>query len=76
MENSKCIPQLSKALGNRKPAIVAKNERFLWQSLLAIATGKQSVYKATVDFFAKVDWNEIEMVSEADRAHFADGMFG
>jgi len=47
----------------------------LWDSLLAIATGKDPVYKAMNRFFSNVDWNEIAMVSEADQAHFADGTF-
>ena len=67
--------QLSKSLGNNKPAILVKIERFLWETLVEIATGKQPVYQAMNTFFSKVDWNEIDMVSEADRAHFADGRY-
>ena len=48
-------------------------ERDLWKSLLAIATGKVTVYKALEDFFKNISWDTIDMVSDADRAYFADG---
>lgn len=67
--------QLSKSLGNTKPAIVVKIERLLWQTLLEIATGKAPVYKAMTTFFSTLDWDEVAMVSEVDRAHFADGRY-
>lgn len=50
-------------------------ERELWRSLLSIATGKDTAYKALVDFFRKVPWDDLAMISDADRAHFADGRF-
>jgi len=61
-------------LGNDKPDVLVKIERLLWESLLAIATGKEHIYKAMNNFISKVDWEEIAMVSEGDRSHFADGM--
>jgi hypothetical protein len=67
--------QLSKALGNNKPAILVKTEKLLWECLLAIATGKDVCYTALKTFFSKVDWDAIAMVSEADRAHFTDGEY-
>lgn len=45
----------------------------MWRALLGIATGKVKVYNAMVDFFRKVPWDDIAMISDADRAYFADG---
>ncbi len=67
------ILQLSKALGNRKPAILVRIERLLWECVLLIATGKTEVFSALPDFFSKVPWDELDMISEVDQAHFADG---
>jgi hypothetical protein len=67
--------QLSKLLGNDKPDVLVKIERLLWECLIAIATGKEHIYKAMNNFISKVDWEEIAMVSEGDRAHFADSRF-
>ena len=67
--------QLSKSLGNVKPPILVKNEHLLWEALLAIATSEKPVYKAIHTFFLKVDWNEIAIVSELDRAHFSKGRY-
>jgi hypothetical protein len=50
-------------------------ERELWRSLLSIATGKDTAYKALEDFFRKVPWNDLDMIADADRDHFADGRF-
>ena len=47
----------------------------MWESLISIATGKESCFKAIKGFFSNIDWDEIAMVSEADRAYFADGEF-
>jgi hypothetical protein len=54
---------------------VVKVERLLWECILQIATGKEGSYKAIINFFSKVDWDVISMVSDANRAHFADGGF-
>jgi len=67
--------QLSKSLGNIKPPVLIKTERLLWETLLAIATGEEPVYKAMHTFFLKVDWDEIAMVSELDQAHFSEGQY-
>jgi hypothetical protein len=67
------ILQLSKALGNRKPPILVRIERLLWECVLRIATGKAEVFSALPDFFSKVPWDELDMISEVDQAHFADG---
>ena len=67
------ILQLSKGLGNQKPAILVKIEQLLWDCLLLIATGKTEVFSALPDFFSKVPWDELAMISEVDQAHFADG---
>lgn len=67
------FPQLAKSLGNKKPAILVKVERLLWECILQVATGQERCYKALGDFFSKVDCDEMAMVSEADCAHFADG---
>jgi len=55
-------------LGNEKLATLVKTERLTWQFLLQIATGQEACYTALNKFFSKVDWNEIAMVSMADRA--------
>ncbi len=65
--------QLSKALGNQKPAILVRIERLLWECVLLIATGKTEIFSALPAFFSKVPWNELDMISEVDQAHFADG---
>src|SRR5258708_23492090 len=67
--------QLSKALGNNKPALLVKMETLLWECILEIATGKDVCYNALSRFFSNADWDAIAMVSEVDRAHFADGEF-
>ncbi len=67
--------QLSKSLGNTKPAIIVHIERLLWEMLLAIATGQESVYEAMNNFFSKVDWDEIAMVSDCNWAYFSDGRY-
>jgi hypothetical protein len=67
------ILQLSKALGNRKPAILVMIERLFWESLLLIASGKMDVFRALTDFFSKVPWDKLDMISEEDQGHFADG---
>jgi len=67
--------QLAKSLGNSKPAILVEVERLLWKSLLEIATGKETTYKAMNIFFSKIPWDKIAMVSDADQAHFADSKF-
>lgn len=69
------VLQLSKALGNDKPAILVKVENLLWECILDIATGKVVCYEALRRFFTRVDWDSIVMVSERDRTHFADGEF-
>jgi hypothetical protein len=66
--------QLSKALGNKKPASLVKIERLLWECVLGIATGREACYEALTIFLSKVDWDEIAMISEADRSHFANGV--
>lgn len=66
------ILQLSKALGNQKPAILVRIERSLWESLLLIATGKAEVFSAVPDFLSKVPWDDLDMMSEVDQEHFAD----
>lgn len=72
---AQCHPlQLSKALGNRKPPMLVKIERLLWECLLQISTGKDTCYNALNKFFHEVDWDEIAMISEDDRGHFADGV--
>jgi len=38
-----------------------------------VATGKDTAYGAVKDFIEKVSWDEIAMISDADRAHFVDG---
>jgi len=65
--------QLSKALGNRKPAVLVKVERLLWTCILQIARGSVRSFEAVQTFFNQVDWDEIAMVLVEDRAHFADG---
>ncbi len=65
--------QLSKALGNQKPAILVRIERLLWECVLLIATGKTEIFSALPAFFSKVPWNELDMISEVDQAHFTDG---
>ena len=50
-----------------------KIERLLWECVLGIATGKKGCYDSLVGFFSKVDWEEIAMVSEADRRYFGNG---
>jgi len=45
----------------------------LWSSLIKIAVGKASAYKAMNDFFQIVPWDDLEMISDLDQAHFADG---
>ena len=67
------MSQLSKALGNWKPAVLVKVECLLWNCILQIARGRIKSFKAVRDFFNDVDWDEIAMVSVEDRAHFADG---
>lgn len=66
-------PKLSKSFGNRKPPIVVKVERLLWECILRIATGTHGCYNSLKEFFSKVDWDEIAMVSEADRHYFRNG---
>lgn len=74
--NTQCHPlQLSKALGNHKPPILVKIEQLLWECLLQIAKGKDKCYNTLNKFFQEVDWDEIAMISEDDRGHFADGVF-
>lgn len=55
--------------------MLVKIERFLWECLLQISTGKDNCYNVLNKFFHEVDWDEIAMVSEDDRGHFADGVF-
>lgn len=43
--------------------------------MIQIAIAKERCYNALSNFISAVDWDELLMVSEADRGYFADGVF-
>ena len=63
--------QLSKTLGNNKPAILTGIENQLWRSLLDIATGKASALTALQTFVGNVPWNELDMLDDCAAEFFS-----
>ena len=66
--------QASKALGNGKPAPLAKIELDMWKSLFSIAVDGRSAFSAVQDFLNSVPWQEIPLMPEIDRGFFLPGI--